>query len=66
MTKKLMPVSDDVHLNPEVNSRAGDNSIALIIDGTSLVYILETELDDQVNTCNLPTLLLYLPLKMLR
>ncbi|KAI8025640.1 Phospholipid-transporting ATPase 1 [Camellia lanceoleosa] len=48
MSKKLMTVSGAVHNNTEGNSGAGASSLALVIDGTSLVYILETELDDQL------------------
>ncbi|GMP40998.1 hypothetical protein CsSME_00011252 [Camellia sinensis var. sinensis] len=48
MSKKFMTVSGAVHNNTEGNSGAGASSLALVIDGTSLVYILETELDDQL------------------
>ncbi|CAL5381438.1 unnamed protein product [Camellia sinensis] len=48
MSKKFMTVSGAVHNNTEGNSGAGASSLALVIDGTSLVYILETELGDQL------------------
>ncbi|CAL5381428.1 unnamed protein product [Camellia sinensis] len=48
MSKKLMTVSGAVHNNTEGNSGAGASSLALVIDGASLVSILETELDDQL------------------
>ncbi|KAA8544851.1 hypothetical protein F0562_019635 [Nyssa sinensis] len=47
MSKKLMTVSDATH-NTEESSGAGVSSVAMIIDGTSLVYILDTELEEQL------------------
>uniref|UniRef100_A0A5B7BT59 Phospholipid-transporting ATPase n=1 Tax=Davidia involucrata TaxID=16924 RepID=A0A5B7BT59_DAVIN len=47
MSKKLMTVSGATH-NTEGSSGAGASPVALIIDGTSLVYILDTELEEQL------------------
>ncbi len=50
MSKKLMTV-DGVTDNTRGSSEAGRSPMALIIDGTSLVYILDTELEEQVSAC---------------
>lgn len=47
MSKKLMTV-DGVTDNTRGSSEAGRSPMALIIDGTSLVYILDTELEEQL------------------
>ncbi|XP_021296402.1 LOW QUALITY PROTEIN: phospholipid-transporting ATPase 1 [Herrania umbratica] len=45
MSKKLMTMSDTAN-NTGGNSGAGLTPVALIIDGTSLVYILDSELEE--------------------
>lgn len=47
MSKKLMTVSG-VENNTEEGSRAAVTPVALIIDGTSLVYVLDSELEEKV------------------
>lgn len=47
LLKKLSSVSGDTH-NTDRSSEDGLGTTGLIIDGTSLVYILDTELEDQV------------------
>ncbi|KAH7862952.1 hypothetical protein Vadar_011455 [Vaccinium darrowii] len=47
MSKKLMTMSGAM-INTEGSSGASASPIALIIDGTSLVYILDTELENQL------------------
>ncbi|KAK1400564.1 hypothetical protein POM88_000169 [Heracleum sosnowskyi] len=47
LLKKLPSVSGDTH-NTGRSSEDGLGTTGLIIDGTSLVYILDTELEDQV------------------
>ncbi|XP_059652856.1 phospholipid-transporting ATPase 1 [Cornus florida] len=47
MSKKLMTVSGSTQ-NADRSSGAGASPVALIIDGTSLVYILDTELEEQL------------------
>lgn len=47
MSKKLMTVSG-VENNTEESSRAAVTPLALIIDGTSLVYVLDSELEEKV------------------
>ncbi|GFY81198.1 aminophospholipid ATPase 1 [Actinidia rufa] len=47
MSKKLMTVSGAAN-KTEGSSGASVSSVALIIDGTSLVYILDTELEDKL------------------
>lgn len=47
LLKKLSSVSGDTH-NTGRSSEDGLGTTGLIIDGTSLVYILDTELEDQV------------------
>lgn len=50
MSKKLVNVSGDEH---SIRGSSGDgmSSVALIIDGTSLVYILDSELEEKVIAC---------------
>ncbi|KAF3434340.1 hypothetical protein FNV43_RR25443 [Rhamnella rubrinervis] len=47
MSKKLMTVSG-VENNTEESSRASVTPVALIIDGTSLVYVLDSELEEKL------------------
>lgn len=47
MSKKLMAVPDVTH-DTDGSSGVGATPVALIIDGTSLVYILDSELEDQL------------------
>lgn len=47
MSKKLMHVSG-VENNTEESARAAVTPLALIIDGTSLVYVLDSELEEKV------------------
>jgi len=47
-TKKLRAASSIGTLNPMLASEASNTTIALIVDGNSLVYILETELQEEV------------------
>jgi phospholipid-transporting ATPase len=49
MSKKLRAVSETSD-NTGTSSEAARGSVALIIDGTSLVYILDNELEEQVIT----------------
>jgi len=50
MSKKLMTVNG-VTDNTGGSSEASPTPVALIIDGTSLVYILDSELEEQVSIC---------------
>jgi phospholipid-transporting ATPase len=47
-TKKLRAASTIATLGPVLASEASSVTIALIVDGNSLVYILETELQEEV------------------
>lgn len=49
MSKKLMTISDTAN-NAGGTSGAGLTPVALIIDGTSLVYILDSELEETVRS----------------
>lgn len=58
MSKKLMTVAG-VTDNAGGSSEARSTPVALIIDGTSLVYILDSELEEQVSACKCSVIYLF-------
>lgn len=58
MSKKLMTVTG-VTDNAGGSSEARSTPVALIIDGTSLVYILDSELEEQVSACKCSVIYLF-------
>lgn len=58
MSKKLKTVAG-VTDNAGGSSEAGSTPVALIIDGTSLVYILDSELEEQVSACKCSVIYLF-------